>query len=219
MADLNYLRQFYDGLSDDELARVWRRDLVPEAREVLRAEMKLRNLAMPALEAPRPEDKRARFSLTNPYLPPAAFLADMSGEAALSARGLVRLFQSMVIATTILGIVLYGSMYVVLPISQDMLSLRNASGFGALWPAANHAFDVAQLLFVAGGVGLYLFMWWGRLMFVAAYVIGLAANLLTGMAIWLPWEVVLITASTLLDGAILALAFLPPLARCFERTS
>jgi hypothetical protein len=219
MADPDYLRRFYDALSDDELARFWLRDLVPQAREILQAEMERRNLPMPVPEEVQPEVKRSRFSVINPYLPPAAFLADMTGEAALSARGLVRLFQLMVIATTLLGIFLYSWHYVGLPVSQEMMSLREANGFGALWPPAFYVFDVVQLLFIAGGVGLYFFMWWGRFMFVTAYVISVVANLLTGMAVWLPWEQVLITASTLLDGAILTLAFLPPLARYLERTS
>jgi hypothetical protein len=37
------------------------------------------------------------------------------------------------------------------------------------------------------------------------------------MAIWLPWETVLIIVATLLDGAILVLAFLPPLATYLVR--
>jgi hypothetical protein len=37
------------------------------------------------------------------------------------------------------------------------------------------------------------------------------------MVIWLPWELALVTIATLLDGAVLTLAFLPPLSKYFER--
>ena len=60
-------------------------------------------------------------------------------------------------------------------------------------------------------------MWWGRLLLAAAYVLSAIGTLLAGIVIWFPWEVTLFTIAALLDGAVLALAFLPPLSRYFER--
>ncbi|HEX2199859.1 MAG TPA: hypothetical protein VHG88_14725 [Burkholderiales bacterium] len=82
MVDAQRLREFYENLSDDELERMSRLELIEEAGRLLQAEMDLRGLvpAAPVAEAPA----RRHFSLRNAYLPPAALIADPNAEAAIS---------------------------------------------------------------------------------------------------------------------------------------
>ncbi len=145
-------------------------------------------------------------------------IADLDAEASISARGLVRLFQSMVVASTAIGAFLWLWPYLPLPISEQTMAIRDADGIGALLPWASYwVLTALQPIWVVAGIGLYFFLWWGRLLLAAAYVVGILAYLIGGMIIWLPWEGVLVTIATLLDGAILTLAFLPPLSKYFER--
>jgi hypothetical protein len=216
MADSQRLGEFYESLSDEELQRMSALELIPEASRLLQAEMKLRGLAPAAPPAEPPA--RRRFSLRNPYLPPAALIADLNAEAVISARGLVTLFQSMVIASTAVGVFLWLWPYLPLPISAETMTIRDADGIGALFPAASYwVLVVLQPVWVVTGIGLFFFLWWGRLLLAASYAIGVVANLAGGMVIWLPWELALVTIATLLDGAVLTLAFLPPLSKYFER--
>jgi len=217
MVDRDHLRELYNRLTDGELTRIWKSELVPDARSILQAEMNLRGMPTPAPKEPDPPRSGPRFSLRNPYLPPGALIADVNGEAAISARGLVRLFQWMVAATTAIGLLLFIWPYLRLPIPEDVLGMRFAQ-VGGWWPAATLvSYYVLQPIMVIAGIGLFFFMWWGRLLFVLAYVLGTIANLLGSMVIWFPIEVTLFTIVTLLDGAVLTLAFLPPLSRYFER--
>jgi len=217
MVDRDHLRELYNRLTDDELTRIWESELVSDARHILQAEMNLRGLPTPAPKEPDPPPTRSRFSLRNPYLPPGALIADVNAEAAISGRGLVRLFQSMIIASTAIGIVLFVWPYIGLPISEPTLAMRFAE-VGGIWPAATLAiYYVVQPMWLIAAIGLYFFMWWGRLLLAAAYVLSAIGTLLAGIVIWFPWEVTLFTIAALLDGAVLALAFLPPLSRYFER--
>lgn len=154
----------------------------------------------------------------NPYLPPSAPIADPGAEAAMSARGLVRMFRGMVVVSTAIGAFLWIWPYLPLPISAQTMAIRDADGVGALLPWASYwVLTALQPIWVVAGIGLYFFLGWGRLLLAAAYAVGIVAYLAGGMIIWLPWEGALVALATLLDGAILTLAFLPPLAKRFER--
>jgi len=220
MIDQERLRTLYNGLSDEELARMWGTELVDEARSILHAEITSRGLALPAaaVETAGSRPRHGWFDLRNPYLPPGALVADVHAEAAITIRGLVRLFQWLVISTTLLGVLLFVWVYTALPIAQNVLDVRFAQIGGLSIMAATIASIAAEVLWVGAGIGLYFFRWWGRLLFVAAYACSIGATLVGGMVIRFPIETVLITAATLLDGAVLTLAFLPPLSHYFDAT-
>ena len=206
MVDRPHLRDLYSGLSDAELRRIWRTELVSEARVVLQEEMTKRGITVPSLPP-----------FSNPYMPPAALLADPKDAAVLSARGLVRLFQRLVIGSTLIGIVLWLWMFLPLPISEDTMALRNVGGSDAFDPMLSWlVYTALQPVFIVCAFGLYSFKWWARWLFAGAYAAALLNTLVGGTAVWLAWEGVLIMLATLMDGAILTLAFLPPLAQYFE---
>lgn len=212
MVDRAHLRQLYSALSDAELRRIWRTELVSEARAVLQEELSLRGITVPSLPASEVETV-----VGNPYRPPAALLADPKAEAVLSARGLVRLFQYLVIASTLIGILLWVLVFVPLPVNEDAMAMRNAAGFDAVDPMVTWMIALSlQALFVLCAFGLCFFKWWARWLYAGAYAAGLLNSLVSGTTVWFAWEAVLFQITTLMDGAIITLAFLPPLARYFE---
>jgi hypothetical protein len=138
--------------------------------------------------------------------------------AALKVSGLLRLFQAMVVASALIGVLLVVWPFLPIPIAERMTAFRAQLSAGALAPAAsNIAFLIAQPLYILSAIGLYFLRWWGRLVFVGTYILTLLATLAGGMWVQLPWESFLATVVTLMDGAVLVLAFLPPLSVHFAR--
>jgi len=98
--------------------------------------------------------------------------------------------------------------------APELLQLLDANGAGAL--AYEIAFAVRKYLpfaFLFAAIGLYFFTWWGRPLFVICYAVGFVMTIVGGFAVWPARDVALTFAVTLVDGAILALAFLPPLLK------
>jgi hypothetical protein len=105
-----------------------------------------------------------------------------------------------------------------LPISDVSREVRGAAGADAL--ALGLAVLIAyamQPLWILSAIGLCFFKWWARPLFAGTYALGAIQNLIGGMAIWLPWEAALVTVVQLLDGAVMVLAFLPPLSAYFAQ--
>ena len=70
---------------------------------------------------------------------------------------------------------------------------------------------------IAGIIGLYLFKTWGRPLSLVSTIAGLIVYLFTGPTLYGAAEYMLWEASTLVWGAILALAYHSPVAIHFER--
>jgi hypothetical protein len=219
MIDAEYLKSHYGRLADHELLRLSRGDLVPEARVLLLAEMDARGIAAAASEGPGDDGGAVGSNgrVTAPYSPPSSRLADPQDHVEITFAYLVELFRGMVVVATIIGAFLYWWHLLPLPMSEDMRMFKAQSGAGALAPVLSQIMSLAvQPLWLLSAVGLWCFRWWGRALFLGLYGVGAVLNLVGGATVSLPWENVLITVVMLLDGAILALAFLPPLARRFS---
>lgn len=219
MVDPARLRDLYSGYSDDELQRIWRTDLVAEARLVLQEEMQQRGLGVTLLtpDAGEAEAKPRARLFSNPYLPPGALLADPKEAAVLSARGLVRLFQYLLIGSILMRFLFWILEFVPLPISEQARAMRDAAGFDAWNPMASWFIAIAvQLVLVVCAFAMCFFKWWARWVYVIAYAMMVANGLVSGTGVVLAWEGALYHIEVLMNGAILALAFLPPLSRYFE---
>ena len=219
MVDPARLRDLYSGYSDDELQRIWRTDLVAEARVVLQDELRQRGIAVPPLpqDAGEAEAKPKPRRFSNPYLPPGALIADPKEAVVLSARGLVRLFQLLVIATVLITILLWISVFVPWPVSEQARLMRDATGFDGLNPAASWFVVVAlDIVWLVGALGLCFFKWWARWLCVAIWIASLLNTLVGGTGVFFAWELILYDIGILMNGAIFVLAFLPPLSRYFE---
>lgn len=216
--DADHFRRYYGSLEDEELLRLWRGELIPEARSILEAEMSSRGVSVDLVaESPVPIQSRDSSGASNPYRPPGTLVADPGGLAAVvTVRGLIRLFQTMVIVSTVIGLFLFASPFLPLPISEQMAALRGYSGAGAIaFPITSFVFLIAQPLWLLSAVGLCFLKWWARPLFVGTYALTIVGSLFGGIAVSLPWEASLATIATLIDGAVLGLAFLPPLSEYF----
>jgi len=156
--------------------------------------------------------------LTNPYRPPSAPVADPDAPAVLTVRRLMRGYQALVVATTLLGLVLNVGLLQVFA-TPDMALVQGANGAGAILPfdVSDGLYVVMRILWIVSGIGLFFFTWWGRWVFIGTYLLSVFTGLTSGVQVWLPWDVLLFVATTLMDGAILALSFLPPISGYFAR--
>jgi hypothetical protein len=210
MVDSEYLRRHYDGLDDEELQRLFRGDLVPEARAILEAEMSARGILPVARAA------TTASGAVNVYSPPKALLHDPDAPATITVSRLVRLFQMMVVVSTLTGLFVFGWPFLPLQIAQELLVFREQAGAGAISPAlSGFVFLVLQPLWILSALGLCFFKRWARPLFIGTYLLSAIASLIGGLVIWLPWEAVLVTFATLIDGAVFVLAYLPPLSTYF----
>jgi len=218
MIDADYLRHHYGQLTDDELRRIGQSDLVPAARTILLAEFNSRGIAFGELES----DSKAVAAVDvedpiGPYSPPQSIVKDLSDKVNLEIPRLVELFRAMVIISVIVGQFLAWSTLLPLPVTAEMALFKGQSGMGAISPTFGLiSFFVVQVLLVFSAIGLWLFTAWARPLFVVAYVVFILGSLASGATVLLPWEAALSTIITLFDGAVLALAFLPPLSKRFD---
>jgi hypothetical protein len=197
-------------LNDEELERLAKTQLLPEARQVLAAEMIARGLA--------PDGPEPATPTTNPYATPNSTVSDPNAWATLKVTGIIRLFQVMVCASTVIFLFIAFWAFLPIPMAEKVAGLRNAAAADALAPGIVDFLSWAlQPLWILSAVGLCFFKWWARPLFAGIYVLGSIGTLLGGLVLWLSWEAVLVTVAILLDGAVLALAFLPPLSAYFER--
>ena len=135
----------------------------------------------------------------------------------ITVPGLLRIFRALVITATAVGLFLYTWQYLPLSLAPSTKDILDLGGALAISPAASSlGLLVAQPIWILSAVGLCFFRPWSRPLFVGVYVFTTITNLLGGVIVWLPWELTLFTIATLLDGAVFALAFLPPLARYFR---
>ena len=137
-----------------------------------------------------------------------------------SLAGLTLLYQRLVIATALIGIFLSVSPWLPLPLSPELYLALDASGAGALAPSLWWiTWWIIQPLWLVAAIGLYTFQRWARWLLVGVYTVSTPIGALGGAIVWLPWEIVLVTLTTLMDGAIIALAFFSPLRERFERAN
>ena len=154
----------------------------------------------------------------NPYEPPSAPVDVSDAPAVITVRGLVRLYQGLVVGVTVLGILFYFGVFNYFA-TPEMLELTGISGAGSLIhpETLTSIYMAMEAFFVASAIGLFFFTWWSRPLFVATYASGVIVNLLTGAQISLPVAGFFGTAMCLMHGAILALSFLPPISGYFAR--
>ncbi|MGH8617562.1 MAG: hypothetical protein ACREUW_07695 [Burkholderiales bacterium] len=158
--------------------------------------------------------------MQNPYSPPQTNVKDAETSDSPSLDGLIRLFHRLVIASALIGIFLSVSPWLPLPLSPELYLALDAIGAGALAPSLWHiTWWIIQPLWLLAAIGLYTFQRWARWLFVGVYTVSTMASAVGGAVVWLPWEIVLFTITTLMDGAIIALAFLTPLRERFGRAN
>jgi hypothetical protein len=130
---------------------------------------------------------------------------------------LQEVFRGLVIASTVCYLLVVFSPWLFWQgVSQETYAVLSWSGVGAFLPLPRGVYGLIVLLWVAVAVGMYQFSPQARLVFLVLTGFNLLLTLLGGMMTLMAFEAFLVTAATLMDGAILALAYLSPLKESFE---
>lgn len=130
----------------------------------------------------------------------------------------IRAFQTLVVISIALFVVWFGLPYTQILYSPDTRWLLAYTGYGsAEW--VNHplfyiSFGVVKL---AAALGLFLFLSWGRWLFVVTVIATFVAVPFSGIGISTPLEIFISGVLWLIDGGILALAFTSPIAECWRK--
>ena len=128
----------------------------------------------------------------------------------------VTLFRSIVVTSVVLYLVSYFLPYESFESNPAAVNLLKLDGYAALANPQSWLFGAGVLLlWLLAAVGLLHFDNWARYLYLALTVWALVAAGLYGIRVSSPVESVLGLAVDLLDGAILALAFLSPLKNSF----
>jgi hypothetical protein len=138
--------------------------------------------------------------------------------AVVTVRRLIRIYQGMVVASLLIGWVSFFGLLGFLA-TPEMAAMREFGGSAALLPqeAAYYSYLGLQPVWLLVTIGLCFFRWWARPLFIGAYVVSGLLTLVSGVGVWMPWDYFLTSCTLLLDGAIMALSFLPPLSTYFSR--
>ena len=142
----------------------------------------------------------------------------------------VRVFRVIVVAAMALDALLSFYSHLPLAISQHLLwlpkelvinsatltTLTSGVGLGALVPPNASVGLAIFCAYVVASIGLFFFRNWARWLFVFLALSGPVYAALSGMVVQTPFEALLGGLVGILDGAILALAFLSPIASLFN---
>jgi len=152
----------------------------------------------------------------NPYQPPAAPLSEEP--VVITVRRLIRIFQGMVVTSLLVGWVSFFGLLGFLT-TPEMALAREFAGSAALLPpeALYYVYLGLQPVWLLVAIGLCFFSSWSRPLFVGTYVVNGLLVLVGGVQVYVPWDFFLTMCTTLLDGGIMALSFLPPLSAYFSR--
>ena len=128
------------------------------------------------------------------------------------------MFRSLVVASATLYVIWYLLPYDSL-VGSNMaaVNLMNLDGYGATFNSDHWFFTNGILvLWVVAALGLWRFRNWARYLYLSLTIWSLVAAILYGIRVSSPIEETLGLVLALLDGGILALAFLSPLRRSFD---
>lgn len=129
----------------------------------------------------------------------------------------VRLFQVLVVSSTAVYVVWFLLPYLSGHLSEDEYRLAEFNGYGAILPVQNVLYYGAWFGFwLISALGLFFFQNWGRHLFLVLCVLGPALAPFSGFSVQAPIDALFSTANLLLDGAILAMAYLSPLSKSFK---
>lgn len=144
-----------------------------------------------------------------------------NGQAEMGLRHIVgdpvRLFRALVLVSTGTFLIwffhlLAGNRF----ISEATWDVLAWNGYGALLPLPARLAWLFLLLYVAVAAGLWMFSGPARLVFTALIAFTVITSLLGGLSVQTAFGSFLLWLTNLADGAILVLAYTPPLKERFE---
>jgi hypothetical protein len=136
----------------------------------------------------------------------------------------IRLFQTLVVISTLSYVLWFFfphiSQWFANDLYRDVASrLGQYDGLGALLPIHHPLYYVPWFTFwLIASIGLFFFQNWARYLFLFLYVLSLALAPFSGFSVKGPLESFFGEITAVLDGAILAMAYLSPLSAAFTRS-
>lgn len=132
----------------------------------------------------------------------------------------VRTFQILVAAATACYVVWFFLPYWSGYLTELEQRVAGYSGYGAVLPVQHPLYSGAWFaLWLIAAVGLVLLQNWARHLFLALAVLGPVLAPFSGFIIQPPLDTLFASANLLLDGAVVALAYLSPIADNFKEAS
>ena len=129
-----------------------------------------------------------------------------------------RLFQVMVLSSTVFFAVWFFLPFWSGYLSEDQYRLAEYNGYGAVLPIHHPLFYGAWFcLLLIAALGLYFFQNWARHLFLALSFLNLAFAPFSGFVVLAPLDALFSATVSLLDGVILAMAYLLPLSTNFKQ--
>jgi len=134
-----------------------------------------------------------------------------------------RLFQTLVVVSTLSYVLWFFFPYLTPYFANDLYReiasrLGQYDGFGAILPVHHPLYYGPWFAFwLSASIGLFFFQNWARYLFLFLHVVGLVLVLVGGFSVRGPLENFFGALTAVLDGAILAMAYLSPLAAGFAK--
>ena len=130
----------------------------------------------------------------------------------------LKVFRLLIITSVISYVIWFFLPYLPIEHSRETLNLLAASGYGAAsitqHPFVYISIVVAKLM---ASLGLFLFLSWGRWLFVGVVTISVVLVPFSGVVITAPLDGLFGAFAGLIDGAIIALSFSFPIAQYWRK--
>lgn len=132
----------------------------------------------------------------------------------------IRTFQILVIAATACYVVWFLLPYWPFYLTETEQQMTEVSGYGAVLPVEHPLYYSTWFaLWIIAGLGLVFLQNWARHLFLVLSLLGPALAPFSGFVVQPPLDGLFANASALLDGVILAVAYLSPLADSFRKAA
>lgn len=130
----------------------------------------------------------------------------------------IRTFQGLVLATTVLYVVWFFSPDWIRYLDDiEQEAMRNA-GYGAALPVYHPLYyGTWFVLWIAAAFGMIALQNWARFLYLSLAVAGIGVTFYSGLIVQSPLDGVYTIATSILDGVVLCIAFLTPLADNFTK--
>jgi hypothetical protein len=129
----------------------------------------------------------------------------------------IRLFQTLVVASTASYVIWFFLPQWSSHLSDPEYRLAELSGFGAVLPVDHPLYyGTWFVLWLIAALALLFFQNWARHLYLVLSVLELILAPFSGFSVQAPLDSLFGSAALLMDGAILAMAYLSPLAQHFE---
>ncbi len=126
----------------------------------------------------------------------------------------IRIFQVLVVAAGVCYIVWFFLPYVASGLDQR---IENYSGYGAMLPIQHPLYCYTWfVLFIVASLGLLFFQSWAKHLYLALALLVCVLAPFSGYIIQPGFDTMFANANLLLSGAVLAVAYLSPLADSFK---